>query len=381
MAKKKKPQAPALPDAPTPEVKAHDVVDDFEYEVAFNMGFVGVGQGGGRLAETFWKLGYGRAGVINTALADLQDLDDDLPKLDLGTGGAGKDPERGRMAVEGREEAVYEHLTRCIGKKPDYILVCAGLGGGTGGGVTETVVNVARTYMQTLERPVRVGLVLTLPTPDEGPTVCRNAVQAFKSLHAMGCSPLIVIDNKRIGDLYRRGVTEFYSVCNQQVAGLFHLFNQLAAQRSSVATFDRADYATLLDSGIVVFGASAIAAYESPADISEGIRKQLGNVVLAEVDLRTGTKAGCIFVGSPDILAAVPMEFFGGGFDMLNRLLANGSVVHRGIYQGNADDLRCYTLISGLAPPTARLRQLADKAHMSFDGLAGFLGVDDGAIQ
>lgn len=376
--KKKKPPGPFLPDAPMPAVKEHDVVDEFDHDVAFNIAFIGIGQGGGRIAETFWKLGYGRSGVINTAIADLQELDDKLPKLDLGTGGAGKDVELGRMAIEGQEPAVYEHLTRCVGKKPDYILLCAGLGGGTGSGITETVVKVARTYMRDLERPVRVGLILTLPTPDEGSTVCRNAVNAFKLLHGMDCSPLIIIDNKRIGELYLRGVAKFYDVCNTQVAGLFHLFNQLAAQRSSISTFDPADYATLLDSGIVVFGASSMDKYDSPADISEGIRKQLSNVVLAEVDLHTGSKAGCIFVGGEDVLNKVPMDFFGGGFDMLNRLLAVGSVVHRGIYQGHAEDLRCYTMISGLAPPKARLRQLAEKSNMPIEGLADYLGVNDG---
>jgi cell division GTPase FtsZ len=359
-------------------VKEHDVVDEFDYDVAFNFAFIGVGQGGGRIAETFWKLGYGRVGVINTAIGDLQELDDELPKLDLGTGGAGKDIQRGLAAIVGREEDVYEHLTRCVGKRPDYILICAGLGGGTGSGAAATVVEVARTYMEDLERPCRVGLVLTLPTPDEGHTVCRNAVHAFKQLHGMGCSPLIVIDNKRIGELYLRGVTQFYATCNAQVANLFHLFNQLASQRSSVATFDSADYATLLDAGIVTFGASTIEEYNSSADISEAIRKQMSDVVLAEVDLRTGSKAGCIFLGGKNVLAAVPMEFFGGGFDMLNRLLAENSVVHRGIYQGNVDDLRCYTMIAGLAPPAARLRQLASKANMPTDSLAAYLGVDDG---
>jgi cell division protein FtsZ len=383
MAKKKaKPQSPALPDVTEPTVlKQQDVGDNFDYKVAFNIAFIGVGQAGGRITETFWQMGYGRVGVINTALVDLQKLDDAIPKLDLGTGGAGKDMEQGRAALNGREEEIYEHLTRCVGTTPDFILVCAGLGGGTGGGIASVVVDVARSYMSSLDRPNRVGLVLTLPTPDEGPRVCRNAVTAYRELSEKQCSPVVIIDNKRIGQLYRKGVSEFYPVCNQRVASLFHFFNQFAAQRSTVsnAAFDPADYATLLDGGLITFAASPVQEYKSPADISEAIRKQLADVLLAEVDMRTGAAAGCIFLGGHKIMSEVPMDFFGGGFSMLGRMLHPGAPVHRGIYEGNADDLRCYTMISGLAPPAARLRRLADEGHFPSDPLAGFLGVDNGA--
>lgn len=99
---------------------------------------------------------------------------------------------------------------------------------------------------------------------------------------------------------------------------------------------------------------------------------------MAEVNLKTGDKAGCIFVGGEEILAETPMEYFGAGFDMLNRMLRSDSMVHRGIYAGNANDLRCYTMISGLAAPADRLKQLVLKAHMSTDVIAQYLGVEDG---
>ena len=225
-----------------------------------------------------------------------------------------------------------------------------------------------------------------MPDPTDGPTVCRNAVYAFEKLYKLNPSPMIIIDNKRIAELFRVGFGQLFLTCNQQVAKLFHLFNRLAVQRSQLMTFDRADYATLLvnlmdfyygwrDAGIVVFGASAIGTFASPADISEAVRKQLSETLLAQVDLSKGKRAGCVFVGSQQILNETPLEFFGGGFSMLNRMLADEGMVHRGVYVGNSGDLRCYTMIAQLPPPVERLRQLASAAAIPAQGLAAFLGV------
>ena len=369
--------SPDLPDIPVKSaVRQHDVTDNFDYDVAFNMAFIGVGQGGGRVAETFHKLGYGRVGAINTDHADLEGLTAEIPKLDLRTGGAGKDPAKGKAAIESHDESVYDLLTRAVGKKPDYIMVCAGLGGGTGSGAAAKVIEVARKYMEENGRdPKRVGAIVTLPHHAEGQTPSRNAVRAFGQIYKLGVTPLFIIDNKRIGELFQKGVSEFYGTANNQIAKLFHLFNRLAAQKSTITTFDRADFATLLDSGICVFGASPVQAYNSPADISQAVRDQLASTILAEVDLKAGRKAGCIFVGGEEVLNQVPMDFFDGGFSMLTRLLAEGSVVHRGIYTGSTSDLRCYTMLSELPPPAERLQRLAKEGNVPEAGLAEYLGV------
>ena len=61
-----------LPDIPLPDDDpVEDGVTDTFDDAAFNFAVVGVGQGGSRLAESFWNLGYRRVGVINTAQQDL----------------------------------------------------------------------------------------------------------------------------------------------------------------------------------------------------------------------------------------------------------------------------------------------------------------------
>ncbi len=113
---------------------------------------------------------------------------------------------------------------------------------------------------------------------------------------------------------------------NELVSSLFHLFNQLAATKSKHITFDRAEFAQLLDSGIVVMGSADfdVAAISSPADISTKIREELANNVLADIDLRTGKKAACVFVASHEILDSFGKEYFAAGFTALNRIVGSG---------------------------------------------------------
>ena len=84
-----------LPDIPLPDDDPVEegVTDDFN-DAAFNFAIVGVGQGGSRLAESFWNLGYRRVGIINTAQQDLSLIKiPEANKLLIGDGGAGKNPE------------------------------------------------------------------------------------------------------------------------------------------------------------------------------------------------------------------------------------------------------------------------------------------------
>jgi len=373
----------AIPELPSveEEVRLQDAPEDaFDYDVAFKVALVGVGQAGCRIARTFYDIGYRRVVVIDGPIQDLADVREthpDIPQLSLGVGGSGKDLAKGDAALSANKEEIWDLLVRGVGRDVDYILVCNSLGGGTGAGGSHIVVDVARRYMEAIDRVPRVGCIVALPHPDEGQRIALNALTSFRKLRAMDPSPMVVIDNKRIQELFRVGITQVYDRCNEQTARLFHLFNQLAAQRSQLLTLDRAELGSLLDKGIVVYGASPITKFDSPADVARTVREQLARTALADVDLKTGREAGCLFVGGEETLNSMPMDFFAGGFDMLERLLRAGSLVHRGVYKGSKAGLRCFTLLAGLDPPADRLKELAGKGGMPKSQLAEFLGVDD----
>ena len=371
---------------PTAHVQATQQVvvnDEFGYDVAFNMAFIGSGQGGARLASSFYQLGYRRVGLFNTAESDFQGLPDAIERHTLELGGAAKDARFAEQALNGREEEVWDLLQRSWGNDMEYGLVCVGLGGGTGSGTSGKIVEIARQYMESKGKAPRVGAIVSIPSYTEGQQVCRNAVTAFQKLMELKVSPIILIDNARIHQLYKPGMTQLYNVANSTVSQLFHLFNQLAAVHSPLITFDRSELAQLLDHGICVMGAASLQNITSPADISAAIRDQLTNNVLAEVDLKKGSKGACLFVGDQHHLDSLSLDYFDAGFTQMNRTLKGGtsSVVHRGVYIGAAPGLQAYAMISDLQPPVATLARLAKeanmtKAHLS-GGLAQFLGVND----
>jgi cell division GTPase FtsZ len=368
-----------VPDIPMPvESAGAETVED-ECRGAFKMAIVGTGQGGSRLAESFWKLGYRRVCCVNTNSQDLAAIG--IPEsnkliMDIGTGGAGKDPSRGAAAAKQYYEDVYDLMRKSFGREFDRIMVCVGAGGGTGGGSAKTLVEIAHDIARSFKveteggKPA-VGVIVALPRVAEGGKVNENAYALLEALFAlvgkdkgkMGgrtLSPLVIVDNDRINRIYPNlPVSEFWDVANRSVSALFHLFNSIAIQDSEFTTFDRADLEDILDSGVVSFGACPIAKWDSLTDISHAIRDNLkNNVLVGGFDISQARTAGCVFIGSSDVLKKVPQEHLEHGFEMLARIMKVGGTVHRGIYKGAKPGLVVYSALGELGKPEDRMSEI-----------------------
>jgi len=353
-----------VPDIPMPtsQKPKKEVID--KVDGAFRFAFIGAGQGGSRIAEIFHKLGYRKIAVMNTAQQDLNLIKVDH-KLCIGDGGAGKDPSVGKQKFEERKEDVLDFLRDSLGEGIDRYFICAGAGGGTGAGIVMPLVETASELQKLQESSTdKVGVILALPKISEGAKVNANAYQVLEEVYGAVesglVSPLIVVDNEKIHKLYPGlGVAPFWQTANMSIAGLFHLFNNTATKDSSYSTFDTNDYKQVLDSGMIVFGATQIMKWEGPSDIAQAVRDNLKtNVLSGGIDLSTGTTAGVIMIGGNEVLNNVPQDHLDRAFEQFTRILSDGSVVHRGIYSGNKDNLTAYTMIGGLGKPHEKLEEL-----------------------
>jgi cell division GTPase FtsZ len=345
------------------------------FRSAVKMAFIGAGQGGGRIAQSFYDLGYRRVCAVNTTDQDLKPLS--MPaKLVIGDdrGGAGKDPEQGKLAAEESFEEIMDLLMRAWGEGVENCYICVGAGGGSGTGSWPTLVKAVQEYCKStnVEKPLfkHLGVIMSIPKRSEGARVQRNASEALSKavqmVESKKISSLIMVDNAKIHELFPRlPVKRFWQVANRNFAAVLHTFNLLAAQDSEYNTFDRADFRSVLRSGLMIFGMTRVAKWSRKEDISQAVRQNLKNSLLADgFDLTTADMAGAIVVAHDTILEEIPMENIDYAFNSLGRALGNENItLHNGIYEGRQTGMRVFTIISGLDAPAGRLQELEQLAQ------------------
>jgi hypothetical protein len=173
-------------------------------------------------------------------------------------------------------------------------------------------------------------------------------------------SPLIILDNEKVSSLYPNvAISKFWEVANSSFAGLFHLFNLTSAKDSSYSSFDRNDYKGILNSGIMIFGASPVQDWKDPVAIARVVRENLkSNLLSGGINVSTGTTAGVILIGGPEVLDSLPQSHVDSSLDQLNRMLARGSTVHGGVYSGDKPTLNIFSVVGGLAEPMEKIKEL-----------------------
>ena len=352
-----------------------DLVED-ESGGAIRYGIVGSGQGRGRMAKAFFDLGYRKTIAFNLAQSDLNHLG--LPEnhkhhlVYEGASGAGKNHAVSKKAFDDKSQEIFNKYKEIFGDKIDRILICVGVGGGTGGGSVMSLLDTAKRYFAYIgvENPSeRVGVIASLPTTGEcaSPVVAENSYSRMTELceaaEKKQFAPLVIIDNDKIKKLYPRlTVKQFWPTLNNTVAGLFHIFNLLCTKNSDYTVFDPADYDSIMKtSGCMIFGATTIKDPESPTSVSQGLRNNLEKTLLASgFDLTSAKGAASIIVGGTELYETVPglMDNIEYGFDTL-ATLTGGAIIHRGIYEDpEREKLVAYTIVGGLKSPKKRIEEL-----------------------
>ena len=379
-------------DIPLSEYESDELPDSLVAESthggSVEIGIIGVGQCGGNIAKSFYDAGYSKAVAINTAVVDLNSLDlPDHHKLIIDSGdnkkdGAGKNMKRGEEAVLASTQEIFDLCKRIFGTV-DHIMVIYGCGGGTGCGGSIAVINIAKKYISHIQvgDPEKcVGVITTLPSAGElnsgiiKANTCEGLGEVGKLARAKKISTLLIVDNDKISKIYR-GLTvkQFWPIVNQTISRLFHVFNKLSKVSSQYSSFDSADYRSIFQcGGCCVMGHAKIKEISDATNVSRALTGNIQKNLLASgMELESAKFAGCIAVGSTDIIENTPglMDMLNYGFDALSNLIGTATL-HRGIYEddNSTGSLQVFTIIGGLKVPSKILTSLGANVNEIWSG-------------
>ncbi len=330
-------------------------LEDDATNYAVRFGIIGAGQGGGRIASTFWGLGHRRVVLVNTTEADFRGQTGSakvvLPTAGGGAAGAGKDPSVARESIERNGELVRDAIRDHIGEDVDRILITIGGGGGTGTGSAGGLVKIAQQFMEDSGKNTKsVGLIISKPKASEGAQVQDNFRDLMAEVKELDVSPVVVVDNELINKRFPSvGVAQFWKLANANLCGLFDIFNILSANVSQFTSFDKADYESVLNSGNLVFGLAKVKEYTTTSALCDALRSNVKkNLLGEEFDLSTATHAAGVLVADEETLNDLPQAALDEAFMTLNRVLGNRVTLHQGVYPGNKPGLHLYTLVGGM---------------------------------
>ena len=327
------------------------------------LGVIGSGQAGSRIAEAFYKLGYD-AVAINTAMQDLKYIDiPDSNKLllEYGVGGASKELEIGKNAAETHRGEILQLVNEKLSNSQVNVL-CFSLGGGSGAGSCETLVDV----MSSVGKPLVVITVLPMDTDDVQAKA--NSLETLSKLtnfaRSKKISNLIVVDNAKIESIYQEANQfDFFSLANKAIAETLDVFNKLSSMPSSVKGLDPMEFSKIFmdGEGLSVYGEFVVSDYTEDTAIAEAVVNNLNNNLLAGgFDLKQSKYVGFIVAANKEVWSKIPTSSVNYATAMVNDLCGSPKGVFKGVYTVETPDntVRVYSFFSGLGLPNDRIEQL-----------------------
>ena len=332
-------------------------------ERSLTLGVLGSGQAGSRIAEAFYKLGYD-AVAVNTAIQDLKFIDiPDSNKLllEYGVGGASKELEIGRAAAESHTGEILQLVNDKLASSQVNVL-CLSLGGGSGAGSCETLVEL----MSGLGKPLVVITVLPMDTEDS--QTKSNSLETLAKLTTFArtkkISNLVIVDNAKIESIYQNANQfDFFNLANKSIAETLDAFNTLSSMPSSVKSLDPMEFSKILmdGEGLSVYGEFKVENYTEDTAIAEAVVNNLNNNLLAGgFDLKQSRYVGFILAANKEVWAKIPASSVNYATHMINDLCGSPKGVFKGVYtiDSSEDSVSVYSFFSGLGLPADRIEQL-----------------------
>lgn len=333
-------------------------------ECSLKFGVIGSGQGGGRLAETFYKFQYPSV-AVNTAMQDLKGLnipDTNKLLLEYGLGGASKDLEIGKAAAEHHRDGISSLVRDKLADNCQVFVFCLSLGGGSGAGSCETIVSILSEF----EKPIIV--IAALPMSNEDPQTKQNSLDTLAKLAKMAqnnqIANLIVVDNAKIETIYSNvSQMSFYDVANKAIVEPLDVLNTLSSMPSPSKALDPMEFTKIMldSSGCTVYGQMDVSNYRQDTALAEAIIQNLdGNLLAAGFDLKQAKYVGVMFVASKKVWDNVPASSVNYGMALVNDQCGSPLGVFRGLYTVDSQDdvVKVYSVFSGVGLPATRVAAL-----------------------
>ena len=341
-----------------------------------NLGVIGSGEGGSRLAEALYNLGYS-ALAINTAGQDLERIK--LPEsnkilLEYGLGGASKDPQIGHEAAQMHKDLIRANIKEKLCDAQVYVF-CTSLGGGSGGGSIDTIVSILNELGSETGTPLVV--ITVLPMTNEDAQTKKNALDALsklsKEVQAGRVHNLIVVDNAKIETIFSNvGPMQFYGVSNQAIVEPLDVFNTYSSMASNIKAIDSMEFSKLLigGGGLSLYGSMTVSNYEDDVALADAVINNLTSGLLAEgFDLKQTQYCGVMFLANKDVWAKMPSSSIHYAMAMVQDHAGTPQGTFRGIYEADIkeDVVKVYSFFSGLALPDARVNELKAEVAAQLD--------------
>ncbi|MBS1266616.1 MAG: Cell division protein FtsZ 1 [Candidatus Woesearchaeota archaeon] len=256
-----------------------------------NIKVIGVGGAGNNMVSWLYKKGIKGAEIIacNTDIQHLNISESDRKFVlgrDLTKGlGCGGFPEKGAEAAKEAISDIKDTL-----KGSDLVLICAGMGGGTGTGAAPVIAKAARD-----SGAIVLGTV-TMPFKIERARVDK-AEFGLQQLRQVS-DTVIVIDNNRLVSIAGNlPVQQAFAVANELVSTMIKGIVETIAVPSLV-NLDYADVKAIMTNGGVA--AIGVGASDTNNKVEEAVNGALSNPLL-DISYKGATGALIHVIGGPDM--------------------------------------------------------------------------------
>lgn len=327
---------------------------------------LGLGQGGGNLADEFAKRGY-YTGAINYSQTDLNSLSHVDNKLTLiGSEGVGK---QRNVAIE-LMSSNWDLATNFVKENYSHpsieiILVPFSTAGGSGSGIAPLLLNL---LSETMPNKTFVAMPI-IPDNTEVYKNKLNCLDTFQDLSDLDCAILPIDNDNARTSSSNVGRGGLYKNINENVANTIDNILHYTDQHSKHSVLDKKDLLSIFKTkGYVTIAELNLSSLTAePIEISETsfaqrIEESWSNTPFANIQLDQVVSTGIIFDGQERLL------------DLINtqKLFSPFSSMPLSLYEGyyNTHKGKLITILAGLSVCRDRLTQIENDLETSQNNMS-----------